>query len=411
MATYIHLSRVYLNDTELYELISPKNLPVRKLRSQMRERGLFYSERGREEDVRSRIAFLPSDWKLVSTALSEIAAPDPRERRTAQRITNYVPDQDIAAAVTKVQDERSTKYGEVYNQSVTPDGLTRIEVTYTELDYSRAVPYQRRQRKLSVEIAPVGETLNIRYDATEKAAKIVEGLKSALTYREKDAPQVQQITLRAIRDPALRTRFFTELIKGIDGFKYENATHIAVDRRLPNETDEGEGAGGDGDERATEDVAAKRKVEEQIRGLVNRVSLTGEQVLATELYEKAASSGYYIAAIHWTCTSRADSRVHIDCEAALVDPPEGEPFSFDFVRQSRNKEDDPDGIETEAVDRDQRRRYEDLIETAARNAFKIVTAAAEPTAAGVSGDTNSPKDSFGATSGTSSNAEQPAGGE
>ncbi len=385
MAIYIHLSRVYLSDTELYELISPKNVAVRTLHSRMRERGLFYSEKGREEDVRSRIAFLPSDWRLVSETLEDIAAPDPRERRTTQRITNYIPDQDIAAAVTKVQDERSTKYGEIYNQTVTEDGLTRIEVTYTELDYSRAVPYQRRERKLLVELAPTGETLNIRYDATDKASKIVEGLKSALAYKDKDAPKVQRISLRSIRDAALRTRFFTELIKGIEGFSYENTTHIAVDRRFPTD-DDVDDTGGDllatGEDVDLGDVAEKKALEEQLKGLVNRVSLTGDQVFATELYEKAASSGYYIAAIRWTCNSRADSRVHVDCEAALVDPAEGEPFSFDFVRQSRNKADNPDAIETEAVGRDQRRSYEDLIEAAARKAFAIVTAAD----AGTSGD-------------------------
>ncbi|HEY5075161.1 MAG TPA: hypothetical protein VII34_10745, partial [Pyrinomonadaceae bacterium] len=168
-----------------------------------------------------------------------------------------------------------------------------------------------------------------------------------------------------------------ELIKEIRGFRYENTTHIAVDRRMPTEEEEGETGSTDATALQTENAVEeqkKRKIEEQIKGLINKVSLTGEQVLASELYDKAASSGYYIAAIHWTCVSESDPRIHIDCEAALVDPPAGEPFSFDFVRQWRDKADDHDKTEIEAVDSDQRRRYEDLIEAAAQKAFSAVSA-------------------------------------
>jgi hypothetical protein len=379
MAKYVHLSRVYLSDSELYELLAPKNIASRKLRQRMRGRGLFYSDKGKEADVRSRISFLPSDWNLVSSMLLEIAGPDPRERKTAQRVTNYVPSQNLSEAVGKVQDERAAKYGEVYNTVVTPDGITKVEVTYTELDYSRAVPYQRRERKLSIDIAASEENLNLRYNASERAAQIVEGIKSCLEYKEKDAPEVKQISLNGVRDPVARTKFFTQLIKGITGFKYENTTHISVDRRFPTEEDDGDDSAKSVSEDKTDPVTVatnerrKAKIEEQMKGLINKVAFTGEQILATELYSKAAESGYYIAAIHWTCISQSDPRVHIDCEAALVDPAEGEPFSFDLIREWQNKPEDPDEGETSSITMEQRRNYESLIETAAYNAIQEIT--------------------------------------
>ena len=191
MPTYVHLSRVYLSDSELYELLSPKNFAPRNLRSRMRSRGLFYSDRGKEEEARSRIAFLASDWALISAALAEVASPDPRERKTTQLITNYSPGQDVGAAITTIQDERRHKYGEVYNKTTGSDGITKVEVSYTELDYSRAVPYQRRLRKLSIEILPEGEALKIRYNANEKAAKIVEALRAPSFTRTTSFPRLR----------------------------------------------------------------------------------------------------------------------------------------------------------------------------------------------------------------------------
>jgi hypothetical protein len=343
----------------------------------MRNRGFFYSDKGKEQDVRSRISFLPSDWHLVSGILTEIAAPDPRERKTSQQVTNYVPIQNLREAIVKVQEERAAKYGEVYNTVVGSDGVTKVEVTYTELDYSRAVPYQRRERKLHIDIAESAETLNLRYNATDKAAQIVEGIKSCLAYTKEDVPEVRRISLNAIRDPVTRTRFFTQLIKSLAGFRYENTTHISVDRRFP-EVEEDETNGSDplskSEDRSTSaSESRKQKIEEQMKGLINKVAFTGDQVLATELYSKAADSGYYIAGIHWTCVSTTDPRVHIDCEAALVDPPEGEPFSFDLVREWKNKPEDPDEGETSAITTEQRRRYESLIEAAAYSALEAVT--------------------------------------
>ena len=150
-----------------------------------------------------------------------------------------------------------------------------------------------------------------------------------------------------------------------------------MDRRFASEEeDNGPETGEPGNNEAINADRERARAEEQMKGLIN-TSLTGERLLASELYEKAASSGYYIATIHWTCQSDADSRVHIDCEAALVDPQEGEPFSFDFVRQWQYRVDGDEAAETVQVGSTQRRLYQNLIEAAARAALgSAITASA-----------------------------------
>jgi hypothetical protein len=368
MAKYVHLSRMYLSDEEYYELLSPKNVNRRELLRQARLRGHIFSEKSNESEVRSRLSMLPSDWKAVSDILRSIAKPDPEERKSSLHIYNCAPDNDLSQLVEKAQAERKEKNTEVYTLVKTGDNSVRVDVTYTEVDLSRAVVYQRRERTLCVEITKDADTVHFLHNANERAHKIVDEIKKLIAIKPECQLREEKITLMGIRDAALRTKFFTQLIKGIAGFKYQNATHLTVDRRLLDQTDEGNETSHEND-----DEPEAKSTAEVMKGLIHKVSMHGDQVIATELYQKAASTGYFITNISWSCVDEKDARFHIDCEAGFTDPATAEQFSFDIVRKWQISDDGRERPEPVALTSAERRNLTDLLEKAAAKSLISIT--------------------------------------
>jgi len=364
---FTHLSRVYLGDVEFFELLSPKNLAATNLLKLARSRGLVFSLRAPNEIVRGKLALLPSDWQTVSRILEDMARPDPAERKTSLHVQNCAPNVDVFALVAHVRNERGLSSDETYNVTKISNDTTRTEVTYTEVDYSKAVPYQRRERKLYVDVTTSGETTSFRFSANDRAKQIVQLMQSQLRLKDDAPAKVAAISLFAVRDAALRTKFFTDLIKDIKGFKYQNTTHVNVDLRFPAAEDE------ESDEESVEDKRKKSKVAEKVKGLVNKMSLTGEQVLAAELYQLALESGYYICNISWSCESKEDSRFHIDCEAGFSDPVKADQFTFDVTRYWRFKPEAPDSEESVKMSDEQRRHFAGLLEEAAFRSYDAIT--------------------------------------
>ena len=374
-----HLSRIYLRDDEYFELLSPKNIVFQDLLKLARHRGMIFSHRSKEEDVRSELALLPSDWTTVSQIFEDMAKPDPDEKKSTVYLQNCQADTSILDVAKVVQLARTSKTSETYLPTKVSESTVRVEVTYIEPDYSRAVPYQRRERKLFVDIVKNGEQITFRYTANQRAKQIVDLMRAAIKYKDNQPPEVASISLFAVRDAGVRTKFFTTLISDISGYKFDGAAHVDVDIRFPEPEHED----------AEEDEAEKERQEQQrqsqsakVKALINRVALSGEQVLSSDLYQQAIQTGYYISGITWSCISQADARHHLDLEVGFIDPVKADQFTFDVIRQWRYKPERPDTKETVKMTEHERGLYTGVLEEAALRAYKkIVSAPPQPTIA------------------------------
>ncbi len=66
---------------------------------------------------------------------------------------------------------------------------------------------------------------------------------------------------------------------------------------------------------------------------MNRVALSGDQVLASSLYQQARKTGYYIFNIRWMCRDNKDSREEIEFDAGFEDAVSAETFKCDVVKR------------------------------------------------------------------------------
>jgi hypothetical protein len=369
MAKYVHLSRVYLSDEEYYELLSPKNVNRHELLRLARCRGHIFSEKANEAEVRSHLSMFPSDWQTISEIFRSIAKPDPEERKSSLQIHNCAADNDFAKIAEKVQSQRNTKHGEVYTIVKTSEDSCRLDVTYTEVDHSRALVYQRRERTLTVELSKGADAVHFLHSANDRAKSIVEEIKALIAIKPECQLREEKITLSGVRDPVLRTKFFTQLIKGIPGFKYHNAPNLTVDRRLtdPKDAVDSQPEAQDGKESEAQSTA------EVMKGFVNKVSFHGEQVIATELYQIAASTGYFITSISWSCVDEKDARFYIDCEAGFTDPATAACFGFDVLRKWKFSEDNRERREAVPLTSAERRSLMELLEKAAQHSLEAVS--------------------------------------
>lgn len=365
MAIYNHPSWVYFNDAEFFEMLS--NLGHRELLKVGRARGLIFSEKSNDEVVRSALSLLPSNWPLIEHIYHLIAKPDPAERKSGLHVQGCDPATDLHTLATAVRDSRATKNEEEYVVNQDANGATRLTVSYTETDLSKALQYSRRKRTVEIEMVKDGNTISFNHDATDKARTIVKELENRIQPAKNAKIQEEVISLKGIHDAALRTQFFTELLKGITGQSFKSTSHVIVDCRLGDSVDD------NGDDDAANQKANKRAKE--IKGIINKMAFTGEQVLMASLYQQAAETGYFITQINWTTESKSEPGKFFDYVAGFGDPISCDHFSSDVTKRWQRNADDADKSETLSLSAVERRTLNALVQASSENAFAIVTKA------------------------------------
>ena len=372
MAIYKHPSWIYFNDTELFELLS--NLGHRELLKVARQRGFIFSEKADDAFVRSALSLLPSNWPLIGHVYALITKPDPAERQSVAHVHNCSPDNDVAAIAGAVRDERSKKNAEDFVITQADPGSVRIIVTYVDTDLTKALQYSRRERTLEIEAVKEGETITFHHDATDRARAIVKQIENQIKPIQEKSIREEVISLKTVRDPVLRTMFFTEMLKEVDGHIFVSTSHAVVERRMPEDAPEEQE---DGDDEEVLDEKQTKKAAEKVKGTINRLAFSGDQVLAASLYQQAAETGYFITQLNWTVESKSEPGKFVDFVAGFGDPITCDQFSSDVSKRWQWSIDNPDKAETLLLLPHERRSLNALIQASADKAFTKVRAARE----------------------------------
>lgn len=364
MPIYNHPSWIYFNDTEFFELLS--NLGHRELLKVARARGLIFSEKCDDAAVRSSLSLLPSNWPLITHIYSLIAKPDPTERKSSLHVRGCSEQNDAVIMAQAVREARAQKNEELYTINQESPEITRIVVGYTETDLTKALQYSRRKRSAEIEVVKKGGEITFVHDATEKARMIVRELKKLIKPADGETIKEEAISLRTVRDPALRTRFFTELLKGITGQSFVGASHVLVDCRLPNDDSENEN---EDDEPAKTGASRQAK---KMKSIINKMSFSGELVLGAPLYQQATETGYFITQINWTTEDKQDAGKFLDYVAGFGDSINCDHFSSDVAKRWQWSVDNPDKAETVPLPLSDRRALNELVQKSADKAFATI---------------------------------------
>ena len=331
MGSFIQSSRYYFNDKDIADLFSHPAFTQRGLWQIAREQGVFLHRAETIDDLISYLRRFAFDWPTLQAIARRINTGENQERRMPYRIGVDLQPDAIEDALGKTKEKRTKTKREIYSITKTKDGLIDVDVAYIHVDPTRMAAMQREERHIHIEIENVCGKVEIQYNNNERADEIVEQFVSFIRGAVGENLPATKIELQSIRDPAIRTKFFFDLMHNIEGFRVIDVKDLKVDHRLPelkSETGAEDEEEGDQTEEEVEETEA-------FKGLVRSAILHGESLLTSELYNRLRETGYYIASATWTAKEKSGDERVVDFAAGFGDPVKGTGFAFDVLRVQR----------------------------------------------------------------------------
>lgn len=369
MPNYVQLSRYYLDDKDLQDIVEGAPIKSRFLVEFLRKRGIFVPEPSKNWPRSALIRLFvrqPLAWSDIQLIGKGINSTDRGEKSAACKLGGVAKDLDLDQIYAQVQEQRSSKKAESYNVTKKADGSTALRVSYTEVDPHQARPFQKRERTVEIEVQRQGEDLVIRHSSNERATQIVEVLSGMIAEKAPDVATRKRIEFPGLRDAALRTEFFTTLLEKVSGFRVLDVVDVKVGNQLENDSEEHEEEDSDEeDEDQADQGAAQAQV---IKGLIKRAAFSGSSILTSEIYQELRQTGYFLTSLKWKAhDGSADHEVEFCAE--MVDTCRFCDFRFDVVNVSSLS---PDQESFQVSKSDFKRRYTNRLEEAAFSAKDAV---------------------------------------
>lgn len=318
----LRLSEIYANDREVFDLLEARAASIndKKLRSLLLARGIVPPatwDRAKLSRYFSRLRFSYAD-------IVELAGQGKRVARRPKIRTQKIPisaeakTSDVRATVRgeldKILDERRGTFNEASRVTQTPEGF-RVKVRYTEFDQSACRLLQKTSRETNIEIALQDECVDVRFPVgsnLERSKDLAETISRAFAENLADQSLTgtpQEISSIGLTSAKSKTRFFLELIRGMDGFTVIDVLRVKLqkepdDAEDPQDiedaflSDDDEDRDGDGDldeDEYTEGFEATQEV----RAAITNAVLDGGNVVNTDLFHQMHSTGYFVRAIQW----------------------------------------------------------------------------------------------------------------
>lgn len=228
-------------------------------------------------------------------------------------------------------------------------------VKYSDVDYGKTRLIQRTPKEADIEFHIENNKTVIRMPANDRIKGVFGKLKDKLDTKRKTEIPAIRIEIGEFESPALRTEFFTTLIRDLKGFSLRNVTSVKVER-LRQEPQEGE--------LQLEDDQESEEARQEALALVKKVALKGDTLLASEEYQSLAKKGFFITSIIWRSMLAKPPYPMIEFEAAFEEPMLGKGFKY-FVRGAYNVVDKQYTKTVRPVDIDDKAKYLSIIEDTA----------------------------------------------
>lgn len=316
MATY-QPSKYYADDKDIHDILSSPKISNKSLLAQARRRGVFFSEETPREQIVHEMSKLPFSWDQVQDIMVEITREDRVEKLTTCKIATDTPVEQIQEAVQKVKEQRGEQLREDYTITE-KDGRVQVKVVYNEPDFQKARLIQRREREVTLEISKNGKDMEVRHTQNERTNAILASIMEAMTPKEAEKKlQRKTIQLSGIKNHQHRTQFFINLIGGLEGFQLREVRDLKTDRFIEEEIE---------NEESSDTEVIKRG--DQLKALVRRVALSGENILISPQYQQLTADGFFITRVLWTSMETADKGRVFEFEAEFKDAQEAADFAY-----------------------------------------------------------------------------------
>jgi hypothetical protein len=322
--------RYCATDKEIYDILmsAKQRINDTALRDMGKSRGIFFSPMDSRDTLAGQLALLPHDYDALVELMGQSENPNRAEKVASFTLNAKLTAEDIKEVCktfieTSPSDEKVTAYAETANKY-------RLQVKYSEVDYSKTTLLQRRNREADLKFVIEGDKTTIRMPANPKAREIAELIKQGLDKRKKTDIPTELIEISDLSADN-RTVFFTSLISKLEGYSLRNVTNIKVQSSLKAApTDEVNPEEEDDDET----VDAK----DEMLSVVENVAMRGQSLLASPEYKQLKQKGFYLTSITWISQQATTPYNRFEFEAGFEEPEDGKSFRYNVRGVYRQQE-------------------------------------------------------------------------
>lgn len=305
----------FATNKEIHDILYSAKLKVTEsvLHELLRDRGIICAPKESRETLVKYLSLLPHDYSDVCGILERREAARRGEKTATVAINVALTADELKEVVAEYQ---KAEIHEAVRSHKKSDTEFVMNVTYSDFDYSKTRLLQRQDRDAEIEFAQIDGRTEVRIPATDRARAIVEKLKERIEEKKKLQLQVEEIELTGLKTAEERTTFFTKLISTLPGFPLETVSRLRV-AHASVELDEGD-----------IDIDEVNEAEEKMLGVVENVALSGDNLVASEMYQELKTKGFFITSITWRAKQKADPFSIIECDAGFEEGQSGRKFRY-----------------------------------------------------------------------------------
>lgn len=306
----------YATNREIRDLLlsAKQRITESVLHELMRDRGILCSPHEERETLVERLSMLIHDYSDVCGIIERRESSKRSEKTSTISIDVSVTPAELKEIVDEYQ--RDEVQERVRHHQRGANGFV-MSVEYSEFDYSKTRLLQRQDRDATIEFINKDGRTELRLPATEKARAIVQNLKSRIEAKKRKDVRVNEIELTGLSSPEDRTAFFTRLISQLPQFPLENVSRLRVAYAGRDQED-----GIDIEDDEIEDAADK------MLGVVENVALSGENLVASEMYQELKEKGFFITSITWRARQSVDPYSMVEFDAGFEDRQAAKGFRY-----------------------------------------------------------------------------------
>ena len=367
-------SLYYADDRDIYDLLmsSVRHYSIESIIKIARDKGIFLSREESRENLAKTLSSFPYGWNEATRLLKETESPDRREMVTS---STHITDSDLShvkEVAETIGRERGLIQDEIYNVTAHPSGNSlRVQVSYTDPDFSKNRILQRREKQIYLEIQRKDGDLHIRREANHRSNEIFKEILQKLKFpgKIKDQDLHDVISLESCLDPSKRTNFFLGLMYKMEEFSLHDIVYLDVDiinKQMAEDDEDEEGAGADRDDEHLKEMTKEAK---DLIGIVSKASLHGTNLLVSNEYKQMKDRGFFISHCVWKSSHDVADGKLVEFHAQFADSANGKDFKFS-IRGIYNRFKNGDFQKTKCMPSDEQLSfYLDVLEEAAKEAF------------------------------------------
>ena len=315
MKTQFGPSLYFASDKVIFDAMNHSQVTASVIKELLAERGIIVSNKTTKYELAQYFSRLTADYfdhQNIATKLGKAAR---RERITYAEMSDTVSFDHLHDAIKTVKNQLEEKRNLV--ELEVKDGRILATIQYDFIDYTEVEFRQVQVRDGIIEFLPGADgRYVVRSTQNSEIDIAVDQIFTALNAAREKPVKQDRISLEGIADPALRCKFFDDLIKGLEGHDFVTVTEaFCYKPKLASIVNED---GGDGVAKGVEDEPN-----------VVRVTLKGTGVNKSFVIADLYAKGYYIVKTVWRVrpNKSLDSDT-FELEAQFAEPVTCTSFSY-----------------------------------------------------------------------------------